>query len=265
MTSSLLQSIETKDQLHNVLAAINEAFPNRAPIETELSKYSASKEQSIKRLQQEWYNRILPLYTELQVRQMNSAYYSGRAKKQVSADLQGRTLIDMDSRSWVIKSSTRWSGWNAAESAYYDSPLLFEGDINFEKNFQPLIVSDKDSKSVNLIVSLSKMIKRGSEMCLSDANWSILFLSFAQLHMQNDHQTLSKYSDEVDNLFEQIVGAVNADSEVAKLRTSMSHITRKPGESIQTPLYRLKTLYEMLIQINFPDLDIEKIKIRADN
>ena len=64
---------------------------------------------------------------------------------------------------------------------------------------------------------------------------------------------------------EQFVGAVNADSEVAKLRTSMSHITRKPGESIQTPLYRLKTLYEMLIQINFPDLDIEKIKIRADN
>ena len=102
-------------------------------------------------------------------------------------------------------------------------------------------------------------------MCLSDANWSILFLSFAQLHMQNDHQNLSKYSDEVDALFEQIVASVNADSEIAKLRTSMSHITRKPGESIQTPLYRLKTCYEMLLQINYPDLDVEKIKIRADN
>ena len=96
-------------------------------------------------------------------------------------------------------------------------------------------------------------------MCLSDANWSILFLSFRQLHMQNDHQNLSKYSDEVDTLFEQIVASVNADSEIAKLRTSMSHITRKPGESIQTPLYRLKTCYEMLIQINYPDLDVEKI------
>ena len=126
MTSSLLQSIETKDQLHNVLAAINEAFPNRAPIENELSKYSASKEQSIKRLQQEWYNRELPLYTELQVRQMNSAYYSDRAKKQVSADLQGRSMIDMDPWSWVIKSSTRWSGWNSSESVYYETPLLFE-------------------------------------------------------------------------------------------------------------------------------------------
>ena len=242
MTSSLLQSIESKEQLHNVLSAINEAFPNRAPIENELSKYSASKEQSIRRLQQEWYNRTLPLYTELQVRQMNSAYYSERAKKQVAADLEGRTLIDMDSRSWVVKSSTQWSGWNAAESTYYDSPLLFEGDINFEKNFEPLIVSDKDSKSVNLIVSLSKMIKRGADMCLSNANWSILFLSFANMHMPNDHQNLSKYSDEIDGLFEQIVASVNADSEIAKLRTSMSHISRKPGDSVQTPLYRLKSV-----------------------
>ena len=41
MTSNLLQSIETKEQLHNVLAAINEAFPNQAPIESELGKYTA--------------------------------------------------------------------------------------------------------------------------------------------------------------------------------------------------------------------------------
>ena len=217
MTSSLLQSIETKEQLHNVLSAINEAFPNQAPIENELGKYTASKEQAIRRLQQEWYNRTLPLYTELQVRQMNSAYYSEKATKQIAANLEGKTMIEMDARNWIVKSSTRWSGWNAAESTYYDSPLLFEGDINFEKNFEPLIVSDKDSQSVNLIVSLSKMIKRGADMCLSDANWSILFLSFARLHMPNDHQNLSKYSDEIDGLFEQIVASVNADSEIAKL------------------------------------------------
>ena len=65
MTSNLLQSIEAKEQLHNILVAINDAFPNHAPIENELSKYSGTKEQSIKRLQQEWYQRELPIYTEL--------------------------------------------------------------------------------------------------------------------------------------------------------------------------------------------------------
>ena len=92
-----------------------------------------------------------------------------------------------------------------------------------------------------------------------------MFLSFASAHMPNDHQNLSKYSDEVDGLFEQLVSSVNADAEIAKLRSSMSHILRKPGDSVQTPLYRLKTCYEMLLQINFPDLELDKVKIQADN
>ena len=106
MTSTLLQSIEAKEQLENILVAINEALPNKEPIQRELSKYSQSKDQFVKRLQQEWYQRELPIYTELQVRQMNSAYYSDKAKKQVSNGLQGKNMIDMESRSWIIKSSS---------------------------------------------------------------------------------------------------------------------------------------------------------------
>ena len=96
---------------------------------------------------------------------MNSAHYSDKAKKTVVNDMQGRETIDMDQKSWVIKSAEKWSGWNAAENVYFEKPLLFEGDISYEKNFQPLIVSGQASKSVNLITSLSKIIKRGSQMC----------------------------------------------------------------------------------------------------
>ena len=174
-------------------------------------------------------------------------------------------MVDMGSRDWVIKSSTSWKGWNASESNYYETPILFEGEIGYEKNFQPLVVCDPASKSVNLIVSLTKIIRRGADMCLSDDNWSNLFFTFAKNHMVNDHQTLSQYSDNVDTLFEEIVKSVNAESEIAKIRTSLANICCIPGESIQTPLYRLKTLYEMLISINLPNLDPEIIKIRADN
>ena len=95
-----------------------------------------------------------------------------------------------------MKTATRWSGWNAAQSIYYETPLLFEGEIHFDKNFEPLVVADKDSHSVNLLVSLSKLITKGNEMCLSDPNWSVMFLSFASIHMPNDHQNLMKYSDD---------------------------------------------------------------------
>ena len=265
MTSSLLQSLETKEQLHSVLAAINEAFPNQAPIENELGKYTASKEQAIKRLQEKWYNRDLPLYTELQVRQLNSSFYSEKAAKQIAANLGGKTYIEMDPRNWVVKTPSKWSGWNAVQSVYYDTPLLFEGDLQFEKNFAPLVVADKDSQSVNLLVSLSKLITKGNEMCLSDNNWAVMFLSFASVYMPGDHPNLMKYTDDVDGLFEALVSSVNADSEIAKLRSSMAQITRKPNDSIQTPMYRLRACYEMLLSINFPDLELDKVKIRSDN
>ena len=265
MTSNLLQSLETKEQLHSVLAAINEAFPNNTSIENELGKYTASKEQAIKRLQEKWYNRDLPLYTELQVRQLNSSFYSEKAAKQVAANLGGKTYIEMDPRNWVVKTPSKWSGWNAVQSVYYDMPILFEGDILFEKNFAPLVVADKDSQSVNLLVSLSKLITKGNQMCLSDSNWAGMFLSFASVYMPGDHPNLMKYTDDVDGLFEALVSSVNADSEIAKLRSSMAQITRKPNDSIQTPMYRLRACYEMLLSINFPDLDLDKVKIRSDN
>ena len=96
----------------------------------------------------------------MQVRQINSSYYSEKAAKQIAANFGGKTYNEMDPKNWVVKTATRWSGWNASQSVYYETPLLFEGEIHFDKNFAPLVVADKDSHSVNLLVSLSKLIKK---------------------------------------------------------------------------------------------------------
>ena len=265
MASSLLQGIEAKERIEKVLEAINKAFPDQKPIQDELSKYSQSKDTFIKQLQEMWQKREMPIFTELKIRQINSKFYSDKARKQIASRLHGQELVEMPSREWVIKTETSWKGWNASESKYYETPILFEGDIGYDKNFAPLVVCDPASKSVNLIVSLEKIVKRGSSMCLSEGNWSTLFLTFARNHMPNDHQSLSQYSDDPDMLFEQLVASVNSESEIAKIRTSLANISRKPGESIQTPLFRLKTLYELLISISLPSLKSETIKIRADH
>ena len=265
MASSILQSIEAKERIEKVLEAINEAFPGKKQIEDELSKYSQSKDTFISKLLELYQQREMPIFTELKIRQMNSAFYSDKSRKQISSKLHGQELVEMPSRDWVIKTETAWKGWNSSESRYYETPILFEGEIAYERNFAPLVVCDQASKSVNLIVSLEKIIKRGASMCLSESNWSTLFLTFAKNHMPNDHQSLSQYSDDPDTLFEELVASVNAESEIAKIRTSLANISRRPGESIQTPLYRLKTLYELLISISLPSLNSETIKIRADH
>merc|ERR1712215_373383 len=40
---------------------------------------------------------------------------------------------------------------------------------------------------------------------------------------------------------------------------------RKPGEQIQVALYKLKSYYELLLGISFPQLDSNTATIRADN
>ena len=135
MASSLFQSIEAKEQIEKVLVAINDALPGKKSIQDELSKYSQSKDTFIKQLQEMWHQREMPIFTELQIRQMNSTYYSDKSRKQVSSKLHGQELVEMPSRDWVIKTETAWKGWNASESSYYETPILFEGDIGYDKNF----------------------------------------------------------------------------------------------------------------------------------
>ena len=101
MASSLLQGIEAKERIEKVLEAINKAFPDQKPIQDELSKYSQSKDTFIKQLQELWQQREMPIFTELKIRQINSTFYSDKARKQVTSNLHGQELVEMPSREWV--------------------------------------------------------------------------------------------------------------------------------------------------------------------
>merc|ERR1712055_1206993 len=171
----------------------------------------------------------------------------------------------MDSRSWVIKTDSVWRGWDPESSQYFEAPILFEGEIKFHQVYEQLVVSDKDSGSVNLIWTIKKLIKRGSDSCLSDENWIRLWLQFSQKYMSTSYPTVSRYSDNLETLFHTLVTNINADEELAKLRSTMARLHRRPGEQLQVPLYKLKSYYELLLGISFPQLDADTATIRADN
>merc|ERR1712055_534324 len=117
----------------------------------------------------------------------------------------------------------------------------------------------------NLIWTIKKLIKRGSVSCLSDENWISLFLQFGRKYMPTSYPTLARYSDNLETLFQTLVTNINADEELAKLRSTMARLHRRPGEQLQVPLYKLKSYYELLLGISFPQLDSDTATIRADN
>ena len=171
----------------------------------------------------------------------------------------------MESRNWIVKTDSVWRGWNPEDSEYFEAPIKFEGEIKFNQYYEQLVVSDKDSGSVNLIWTIKKLIKRGSDSCLSNENWISLWLQFSRKYMPSSYTTLSRYSDNLETLFLTLVTNINADEELGKLRSTMARLHRKPGEQIQVALYKLKSYYELLLGISFPQLDSNTATIRADN
>merc|ERR1712030_80253 len=129
------------------------------------------------------------------IKQSCSAYYANEVENAVINDLQGRNTNKMESRNWVVKTDVKWIGWNPEESEYYTDPIMFEGEIKFNQVYEQLVVSDKDSGSCNLIWTIKKLIKRGSDSCLSTENWISLWLQFSRKYNEIQFSVLKQLSD----------------------------------------------------------------------
>ena len=194
MMHSALHDLELSDNMQTLYKILLKTHPDNEEIQKELGKLTNNKDTYINQLITQWNGRSQSLYTEIDIKKLCSSYYANVQDNAVVDGLQNRTKCKMDSRSWVIKTDSLWRGWSPEDSQYFVDPILFEGEIKFDKYYEQLVVSDKDSGSVNLIWTIRKLIKRGSASCLSDENWISLFLQFGRKYMPTSYPTLARYS-----------------------------------------------------------------------
>ena len=260
-----IQQLENQENWKKLYEILAEAHPGRDDIQAELGKLSNNKHTYVKQLQTQWESKPTPLYTEADIKRINSAWYSNRTVNGVVGTLLDRVTTEVHSRDWIIKSEQKWIAWDSENSEYMSLPIRFDGEIKFEKYYEQLIVSDRKSSSCNLIWSIRKLIDAGGAACLSDTNWISLWLTFAKKYMSSAYPTLSRYSDNLEVLFRTMISNINADEEISKLRSTMSKLNRAPGIPLQVPLYELKSYYELLVGINFPLMDPETVTTRSDS
>ena len=260
-----IQQLENQENWKKLYEILAEAHPGRDDIQAELGKLSNNKNSYVKQIQAQWEAKPTPLYTEADIKRINSAWYSNRTVNGVVGTLLDRATTEVHSRDWIIKSEQKWIAWDSENSEYMSLPIRFDGEIKFEKYYEQLIVSDRKSSSCNLIWSIRKLIDAGGAACLSDTNWVSLWLTFAKKYMSSAYPTLSRYSDNLEVLFRTMISNINADEEVSKLRSTMSKLNRSPGTPLQVPLYELKSYYELLVGINFPLMDPETVTTRSDS
>ena len=263
--NNTIQNLEINDNLETVLTLLQDVAPTNQKVKDQLGKISKNRNTFITQLQDIWHARTRPTHSEMDIKTLNTQFYAARDENKIIADRNGRPQTEMNSRDWIIKSADKWLGWDAETSQYLTLPILFEGPLDFKRNFEHLVISDRESGSINLIWTIRKILEKGISMSLSDENWVSCFLELAKIYLPTSYQSLSRYSDDLEGLFGTLVAGVNADHEISKLRTCMSKLNRKPGEMIQSCLFKLRSQYEMLIQISFPGMDEASITLRSDN
>ena len=99
-------------------------------------------------------------------------------------------------------------------------------------------------------------------MGLTDRDWIQVFLLLGEKYLPLIFPSLSRHGNNLDALFTELIGNVNQETEIAKLRSALSAVSRKANEQVQICLFRIKSLYTMAI--NQPHFTDDKLQVRAD-
>ena len=255
---------ETNQKLRLVYDYLLRADPTNTDLKHQSEKLGVDKNRYCEKIVKQWEQRVQPIHTEYSIRELNSAYLASIDAHQASDILTNRTTSSLGQRDWVIKNSSNWVGYSLEDGSYLQQKILFQGKLNFEESYAALCVTEPESQSCNLLWSLQRLIKAGSDNCLSNEAWVCLFLNFCKKHMPSSYTTLSRYSDDADRLVRQLISHVNPDLEVNRCRATMSKLCRRPGEPLQLVLYRLKSIWELCLSIIWPNLSEQTAQIRSD-
>ena len=208
--NSTIANLTANRNYEKLLDLFNQIAPENKDVQKQISALTTSKSTYIKQLQKKWNSIAPPQFTELDIRELCTNFYQAQEEENESRALRFLPRIGtVDSKNWVVKADYAWHGWSPEDGKYFEDPLLFEGPVNFSKIFEPLIISDKDSGSINLIWTVEHFLRKGIDMGLSAANWTTIWIALAKSHLPNQFQSLSRFVGDVDKLFFELVASIN--------------------------------------------------------
>ena len=91
-----------------------------------------------------------------------------------------------------------------------------------------------------------------------------MFLLLGKKHLPFIFPSLCRHGNNLDALFTELISNVNQETEIAKIRSALAGISRKANEQVQISLFRVKSLYTMILSINHPNFTDDKLQVRAD-
>ena len=191
-------------------------------------------------------NRLVSVNNQYTITELNQQFLLDNQHNLIRNRVAGaQNPTQVDPRNWIVKNHRGWKGWNPHTNSYFAQNIEYEDVLKFDQ-FRHLIIQDKESKALNLILTIQNLIEEGEKMSLGTEAWIQLWLQLLKDYIPLSWGTLSRYSNDFNQLFACLVSLINSDIEIAKVRNALTKVSRSLGENVAIPVQKIKSLYVTL-------------------
>lgn len=165
----------------------------------------------------------------------------------------------LSEKNLIVEVSGASFGYNSA-TGKFDQKVVWSKDISLLfRKFDNLVDCEQNSGSVNILSTLKHFLLEMKRLHLEDAEITQLLLYFAKGYLPHSYSALSRYQDNLNALFEELLNLANGDHELLKLRHSLMKLTRKPSDSLSSVLLVIGSLYNAIYNLTQPELSQAKV------
>ena len=161
----------------------------------------------------------------------------------------------VNEKRWVLKNADGWYGWIPENQAYTNRPIIYGGDLDYEKKFEKKVLKYQVSNTINLFRTMRKFLETFIAMGLTDGQICEILLELCKKHVPHQYSSLARHTENAGKLWLELASSLNNDVEESKVRKALCGISRKVTEPINLALFDVKSLYDQILDLTHPGLD----------
>ena len=224
-----------------------------------------------------WRKLDYPEYTQSDVVRLNSTwkkhieavnqqrnnqrnYYMQQGNHAAAALIGLEEDKSMNEKACIVKEEKRILGWVPSENNFI---LLSNPNKPDLDNLTEFVDQCVHSGATNIPKSIKNLMEEGTLRGFTEAAYTSLWLQFIKKYIENSYQAALTYSRNLNELFEFLLSLVDTETEISKLRSAISKITRKQEDPVSFSVLKMKSLTTSLLFMIDPNAPLSEVTKRA--